>query len=62
MLLKPLDGFHSAIVLLAAMLLSACGGGIGNPTPSPQGTYDLQAAVRLWSQAGSVPVSVYPAR
>jgi hypothetical protein len=54
MLLKPLDGFHSAIVLLAAMLLSACGGGggIGNPTPSPQGTYDLQAAVEALVTSG----------
>ena len=31
--------------VLAALLLGACGGGSGNPTPSPQGSYDLQSAM-----------------
>jgi hypothetical protein len=41
--------------VLAALLLSACGGGgsgNGNPTPSPQGSYDLQAAMAALVKSG----------
>ena len=48
---------HSARILtagvLAALLLSACGGGgSGNLTPSPQGTYDLQTAMTALIESG----------
>lgn len=38
--------------VLAALLLNACGGGGGNPTPSPQGSYDLQAAMVALVESG----------
>ena len=41
----PLNAKGPAAGVLAALLLSACGGASGNPTPSPQGSYDLQAAM-----------------
>jgi hypothetical protein len=50
---------HSARIpaagVLAALLVSACGGGgnnIANPTPSPQGSYDLQTAMAALIESG----------
>jgi len=42
-----------AIVVLAAMLVSACGGGgVGHPSPSPQSNFDLQTAVAALVKSG----------
>jgi hypothetical protein len=51
----PYNAKSAAAGVLAAMLLSACGSGgssNGNPTPSPQGSYDLQAAMRALVKSG----------
>lgn len=48
----PLNAKGPTAGVLAALLLSACGGGGGNPTPSPQGSYDLQAAMVALVESG----------
>ena len=51
----PHNASSRAAGILAALLLSACGGGgssNGNPTPSPQGSYDLQAAMAALVKSG----------
>jgi len=48
----PLNAKGPTAGVLAALLLSACGGGSGNPTPSPQGSYDLQAAMVALVKSG----------
>jgi len=48
----PLNAKSPTAGFLAALLLSACGGGGGNPTPSPQGSYDLQAAMVALVESG----------
>jgi type III secretory pathway component EscS len=42
----------SAAGVLAALLLSACGSGNGNPTPPPRGSYNLQAAMGALIKSG----------
>jgi hypothetical protein len=51
----PHNARNPAAGVLAALLLSACGGGAssnGNPTPSPQGSYNLQAAMAALVKSG----------
>jgi hypothetical protein len=48
----PLNAKGPTAGVLAALLLSACGGGSGNPTPSPQGSYDLQVAMVALVESG----------
>ena len=51
----PHNAKSPAAGVLAALLLSACGGGgssSGNPTPSPQGSYNLQAAMAALVTSG----------
>jgi hypothetical protein len=65
MRLRSLNSIHTGVIphnaksptagVLAALLLSACGGGggsNGNPTPSPQGSYNLQAAMGALVNSG----------
>src|SRR5450631_1801817 len=51
----PHNAKNPTVGILAALLLSACGGGgssNGNPTPSPQGSYNLQAAMGALIKSG----------
>lgn len=51
----PQNAKSSAAGVVAALLLSACGSGgssNGNPTPSPQGSYNLQAAMVALVKSG----------
>jgi hypothetical protein len=48
----PLNAKGPTAGVLAALLLSACSGGSGNPTPPPQGSYDLQAAMVALVESG----------
>jgi hypothetical protein len=51
----PHNAESSAAGVLAALLLSACGSGGSssvNPTPSPQGSYNLQAAMAALVKSG----------
>ncbi len=51
----PPDTEISAVGMLAALLLSACGGGgdgSGYPRPPPRGSYDLQAAMAALVESG----------
>jgi len=51
----PPSAKNPAAGILAGLLLSACGSGgssNGNPTPSPQGSYDLQVAMTALVKSG----------